>query len=302
MSLSSNNPEGLTLNKSEAIFDMGVEKVAYDRPLLIVLYGPPGSGKSSANKMIERLFNIPIQEFIHIEKDSLVTAIRSYRKKTMEMYNELPNKNSIPQNFYEEMNDYKKFVTQVKNTEGHDIEEKRILLLQKSLDLNYNIIFDTTCDSAKKRDLLLEDIFPSIPENYDIIVLYPVVPIEVLKKRVKNRTKQQLQENPPYYRATNPVKLVETERVAKEFFISSIVPLIFSKTVKQIYMYNNEEYVSHTPLNNTNIYKTKVKSKRVSKSPSFFGYNAEGKAVEYTNSTRKTIKRRLNNPLVKKRK
>lgn len=48
MSITSNIPEDLTLDKAESIFDKGIEKIAYNRPLLIILYGPPGSGKTSA--------------------------------------------------------------------------------------------------------------------------------------------------------------------------------------------------------------------------------------------------------------
>lgn len=254
--------------------------------------------------MIEDIFKIPIGDFTHIESDALVTSIRSYRTTTKAMYNSLPDKNHPSQNFYESMDAYKQSVSQTKNREGHNVEEKRQILLQEALDLNYNIIYDTICDSIKKQNLLLNYIFPSVPDNYDIIILYPVVSIDILQSRVKKCAEKQLHNDPPYYRATNPKRLNEREKIAREFFVSSLLPLMFSKVVKQIYMYNNETYVEpnfHKPLPKAKLANTRVKPKRISNTPSFFGYNADGKAVEYTNSTRKTIKRRLNNPYILRR-
>ena len=72
-------PENFTLDKFIALSDGPVVLKPSKTPLLIIKYGPPGSGKTSADNQVEKMFSVDLDNYAKVDKDTPLTSIKSFR-------------------------------------------------------------------------------------------------------------------------------------------------------------------------------------------------------------------------------
>ena len=159
-------------------------------PKMVILYGPPGSGKSSILKYLKE--NLKIDLPVKILIDDIVIKTSGYEEITDDIINkhaELSAKITSSTDKEELDKILNRLLTDVYNKFrrlkgcGDDISNK---LLEESLKARKNIIYEGTgrnssidwllnvCDRAKK-------------EKYDVIIIFPFVKLDILKERVKKR-------------------------------------------------------------------------------------------------------------------
>jgi len=237
-------PRELTLDKVIPLMD-GYRKIkANTTPLCIIKYGPPGSGKTSADSIIKKLLLINLSNFTKVDKDTPLTAIKSFRDESLRIKQQQQQEQSQQQSD-EAIAAMQKAHLEEKDNEGLSINDKMPILLQRAFDYRLNVLWETTAQSAQSQKLL-DRVFETIPSNYRIIVLFPIISIDTAKKRVVKRAQAHLLNEPPYYRPVPVRQLIEATDNSHMYFMKEIVPRVLSGDIYQMYCYNNERLPQKT--------------------------------------------------------
>lgn len=232
-------PKNLTIDKLIPLMD-GYKRIQPSKtPLCIIKYGPPGSGKTSADKLIKRLFHINLSKFTHIDKDKPLVALKSFRNGSMKIIKTYEGVTYREQKAQEEVQSLQDAQLEEKDKDGFSISDKIPILFQRAFDYNFNILWETTCQSAQSQKLM-DRVFESIPKIYRIIVLFPIISYETAKQRVIERAEAHLLESPPYYRPVPTRVLRRATDNSHQYFLKEIIPRLLSGEIHQLYSYDNE--------------------------------------------------------------
>lgn len=225
-------PQELTLDKVIPLMD-GYKRIKANKiPLCIIKYGPPGSGKTSADAVIKKLLRINLSNFTKVDKDTPLTAIKSFRDESLRIKGEQSQDEAIVKMQQE--------LLEQKDNDGLSINDKMPILLQRAFDYKLNVLWETTAQSPRSQKLL-DRVFETIPSNYRIIVLFPIISIDTAKRRVLERAQAHLLNEPPYYRPVPVKQLLEATDNSHMYFMKEIVPRVLSGHIYQLYCYNNEK-------------------------------------------------------------
>lgn len=225
-------PQELTLDKVIPLMD-GYKRIKANKiPLCIIKYGPPGSGKTSADAVIKKLLRINLSNFTKVDKDTPLTAIKSFRDESLRIRGEQSQDEAIVKMQQE--------LLEQKDNDGLSINDKMPILLQRAFDYKLNVLWETTAQSPRSQKLL-DRVFETIPSNYRIIVLFPIISIDTAKRRVLERAQAHLLNEPPYYRPVPVKQLLEATDNSHMYFMKEIVPRVLSGNIHQLYCYNNEK-------------------------------------------------------------
>lgn len=225
-------PQELTLDKVIPLMD-GYKRIKANKiPLCIIKYGPPGSGKTSADAVIKKLLRINLSNFTKVDKDTPLTAIKSFRDESLRIKGEQSEDDAIVKMQQE--------LLEQKDNDGLSINDKMPILLQRAFDYKLNVLWETTAQSPRSQKLL-DRVFETIPSNYRIIVLFPIISIDTAKRRVVERAHAHLLNEPPYYRPVPVKQLLEATDNSHMYFMKEIVPRVLSGHIYQLYCYNNEK-------------------------------------------------------------
>jgi hypothetical protein len=140
-------------------------------PLLIVKYGPPGSGKSSDIVYNEiKKIGRPMKSFVDINIDTYVEMIEDYRNALMK-----------GENLYGQ-------TRTMKNKSGMSIYDKTKDILKRAIDQRSNVILEITGGYEVGKSGPLGWIYKMIDKTpYKIVVIYPKVSLQTIIKRLENR-------------------------------------------------------------------------------------------------------------------
>lgn len=198
----------MTLNSLVKIYNKNKRTIenfpSQKKPIFIIKWGPPASGKSSPpikNKILE--FGYDLNSYLHLNIDDLVESTSAFQKSSSNlMRNKIKNvmdKGAI-EKFLNNANsesvaEFAKTYTNVrftKNKNGKHLGHKMDNLLEQALQNKVNITFETTGAGRPGNNIgtgwpeWLWKYFPSI-ENYQVIIIFPVVDFETTWKRYKGR-------------------------------------------------------------------------------------------------------------------
>jgi len=140
---------------------------AKEDPYFVVKYGPPGSGKSSANIYNEiKKLGPPITSYVDINQDTLVESMNLY-KRNHTQYNRL------------------RYQT---NKKGLSLYKKSAIVLKKAVQARANIIIEIT--GGKEGDPLMWIHKLLHGTSYKLVVIMPTVPLETILKRLEIRDRK----------------------------------------------------------------------------------------------------------------
>lgn len=212
---------------------------SYSNPLLIIKYGPPGSGKTSADNRIEQLFNVRLGNFAKIDKDSPLVAIDDFRKGSLSIIKKYDGLAYKTQPVIKKVVALQNRILASKNKEGLSIIDKIPIALQRAFDYNLNVLWETTGQSSGSQ-ALMDLVFNRIPKFYKIIIVFPIVSLQTAKKRVLQRAVEHLAEDPPYYRPVPVSQVKRATEMSHKYFKETIIPKVLDGTIYQLFCFDNE--------------------------------------------------------------
>jgi len=243
----------LNYRTAEAILTHGEAMVSRETPLFIFKYGPPGSGKSTADSIIYQNFSLNSGDFIHLDIDALIESSRELRRGTVGARSKFPQEKSI--NFSNknlgtllaEVNDIR---GKISNRIFHNVSvgldwnltEILKAILQVSIDKNYHIMFDATGSVSNHE--YYKRIFNCLPIVYKIVIVYPILSQTSQKIRTfsrANRNFSKEDEEKIYGRLRLDDARVLSTPQAKDFFERTIIPMMYAGLIHEIIMVNNED-------------------------------------------------------------
>lgn len=223
-------------------------------PIFVLLFGTPGSGKSTALRRMESLTGLNPDDAVQINLDSLVESLVPFRNATRKiatnMLNEkgIKNYNSANRNTVSGIagkasGPYLSMMRSKKNNRPGRIgkpldyspNDLRFLILEKALGLGKNIIYERTVSDAKK-DTFGPEVFEKIKASgkpYDVYVVYTKIDdTDVLGERLRKRPLSMLKRNPPFFRGVPPSLAGKFIAAHEEYFEKFLRPRIESGEVK----------------------------------------------------------------------
>ncbi len=243
---------------AEAIFTSGRGwdglRRSGDRPFLVLLYGPPGSGKSSAltREVIEGGLGLGIDGAAKISLDALVESLIPFRRATAALWNSVVSQpkeatDSDPQSVVSPEEDpvnkmsgkagavYLNYMKRTGNNSVDPAAKKGALPdliavrnagLEEAMKRELDILFEMVISSAEK-DKVGEEIFSRLEalgklDKYDVYVVYPWVQQDVLEKRMRARPHKQMKEEEPFFRGVSPKlagRFIQSHREYMQKFI-----------------------------------------------------------------------------------
>lgn len=248
------------------------------QPKLVIKYGPPASGKSSINSLVEKIGGDPIESYININVDDAIESTEYFKRRSRIAIQRLvgnrhPTEQMI-RNFLnhatdKEINKLGKIYTTVRGTRnlsGDKLSDKIDSLIQKAVEAGKNIMFETTGSNAFPNWL-----FSYIEgKNYKSFIVFPMAPFQLTWQRYKNRPVRNYSSGGGFRFASSKNQLAQTYRLSYSRFINA-----FSNTRNPVYRYVNGVYMVPTRPNRPTIKfspKTNLNRRRVNWGPALREY------------------------------
>jgi hypothetical protein len=209
---------------AEAIFTggrgWGGLSASRPRPFLVLLYGPPGSGKSSAltQEVIEKGLGLGIDGAAKISLDSLVESLVPFRRATAGLWRQVEEgEDPVNKMSGKAGAVYLNYMKRTGNNSVDPVAKKgplpdliavRNAGLEEAMKKELDILFEMVISSAEK-DKVGEEIFSRLKalgklDKYDVYVVYPWVRQDVLEERMRTRPHKQMKEEEPFFRGVSP--------------------------------------------------------------------------------------------------
>lgn len=145
--------------------DLTEGKTSVQTPVFVIKYGPPASGKGSCldkfNSEAEKIGDFTTSNFVDINVDDIVTKL------------------DVDKTILADPNNYWNF--------RKDANQIADAAMAKSFQNKLNIMFETTGNNLDENWLMNDLINPAKKNNYKILVVYPLVPSDVLVERSAKR-------------------------------------------------------------------------------------------------------------------
>lgn len=183
------------------------------KPKFVLLYGPPGSGKSTALSRVQALTELNPADAVTISLDALVESVRTFCAETtaigLHAKNALErgNQATVDENFKAAAKPYLGMMMAkgnnrpgaAKGAKVMSLNEIRKEALQVAVEAGKNIIYERTGSGIFEKEL-----FEVLQDKYTIYVVYPRIDERELQSRLVKRPFQQLEETPSFFRVVAP--------------------------------------------------------------------------------------------------
>lgn len=172
---------------------------ARPKPFFVLLYGPPGSGKSyTFANLSDIIEGVNAGDAVSISLDALAESVKPFRNKSLSLFQESrgnAKKLKEVENAYRStiMGKYNnEFAASSKNKAAKEkptyksLNEVRGEALNSAIEKRLNIIYERTVSTASK-DILQDEIFAKVKGIYTVYVIYPQVDVLKLQNRLRSR-------------------------------------------------------------------------------------------------------------------
>jgi hypothetical protein len=216
-------------NEAEETFKIVKAAKSSDKPYIVWLYGPPGSGKSSPatlHALTDRL-GLNIDDAARISLDALIEGLEPFQRKSAAAYvppnatnAEKEKARKIAQSLYTQAMQAK--------VEEKTLNDRRKELFKKAVEYDLDILYEFVVSDPSK-DYFKNEIYDVLEaagklDTYDIYVVYPFVPPEILKTRLEERPARQMASPTPFFRYVSPEAVKFFVNSHYDYFLDYILP------------------------------------------------------------------------------
>ncbi len=228
------------------------ERAPGEKPFIVLLYGPPGSGKSSAlaRQVMTEGLGLNIDSAASISLDALMENLVPFRRATAALYRDAVEKsvedpvvalagkagavyldymgrtgnNSVnPEN------------KQKKGGPLPDLLTVRNLCFEEAIRRDIDILFEMVISDGNK-DKFGTEIFQRLKDagkldKYDVYVIYPWVRHDILEDRLRMRPLRHMEEKEPYFRVVSPKMAGRFIDWHREYMKNFIFPRVEAENV-----------------------------------------------------------------------
>jgi len=176
-----------------------LQAAARPKPFFVLLYGPPGSGKSYSFANLFRIIKgVNTDDAVSISLDALAESVQPFREKSLSLFKESRGnvkkmkeiENAYRSTIMGRYNNQHASSSKNKSAKSYptykSLNEVRGEALNLAIKKRLNIIYERTVPSASK-DILQEEIFSKLKGTYKVYVVYPQVGVDQLEKRLASR-------------------------------------------------------------------------------------------------------------------
>lgn len=222
-----------------------LQAAARPKPFFVLLYGPPGSGKSytfaNLSKIIE---GVDSREAVSISLDALAESVQPFRAKSLSLFKESrgnAKKLKEVENAYRStiMGKYNnEFVGSSKNKNVkkypsyQSLNDVRGEALNYSIQHRLNIIYERTVANASK-DILQDEIFAKVKGKYTVYIVYPQVDVSSLQSRLRSRVEAMSEVG--FARYVNPDEAENFLGTHDTYMATFLEPRVLTNDIEAIY-------------------------------------------------------------------
>jgi len=176
-----------------------LQAAARPNPFFVLLYGPPGSGKSYTFANLSRIIKgVHPEDAVSISLDALAESVQPFREKSLSLFKESQGnaaklkevENAYRSTIMGKYNNQHASSSKNKAAKTHptykSLNEVRGEALDFAIKKRLNIIYERTVANASK-DILQDEIFSKVKGIYTVYVVYPQVSVDQLQKRLASR-------------------------------------------------------------------------------------------------------------------
>ena len=197
-------------------------KTKTDKPTFYIKYGPPASGKGTIMGKVAQIEEKNLNNIVVVEIDTIIQEHEDYKKKKTELLGKLKDKESNKEDINKELSDlyfkYRKNV-ETPNIKGDDISDA---ITYGAIEEGLDVALETNGhDIYWTKNVVIPKI-KKINNKYKVVIIYPIVPLELLleRARIRENTTGQTPANNIEEMAKNAAKnLLEMKEIVDTIYI-----------------------------------------------------------------------------------
>ena len=165
-------------------------KTKTDAPTFYIKYGPPASGKGTIMDKVAKEEEKDINNIVVVEIDTIIQEHEDYMEKRNELLEKLKNNKSNKEDINKELSDlyfkYRKNV-ETPNIKGDDISDA---ITYGAIEEGLDVAWETNGNDIDWTKNVVIPKIKTINKEYKIVIVYPLVPLELLLERVHRREEE----------------------------------------------------------------------------------------------------------------
>jgi hypothetical protein len=220
---------------------------AGEKPFFVLLYGPPGCGKSYTFAHLSEIIpSVDSSKAVSISLDALAESVGKFRNRSLEAYKaedyetcETLYTSTIRGTYNNSL--YNKSPGKPKKGEPTPekfpaLTELRLQALDESIRRGLNIIYERTAASTKS-DIFEDEIFVKTRGRYNVYVIYPQVEKEELEARLAKRI-HNMAKTKGFARYVPPELASDFLETHMAYMIQYLVPKLGTGDIDALYLVN----------------------------------------------------------------
>lgn len=237
--------EIFTRHTNTPLDELKPKVAAGEKPFFVLLYGPPGCGKSYTFAHLSDIIpSVDSSKAVSISLDALAESIGKFRTRSLEAYSEGDYATCVGLYTSTIRGTYNNSLynkSPGKPKKGETAPEKfpaltelRLQALDESIRRGFNIIYERTAASTKA-DIFQDEIFAKTKGRYNVYVIYPQVEATELEARLTKRI-HNMAKTKGFARYVPPEEAAQFLETHDSYMTQYLIPKLGTGEINALYL------------------------------------------------------------------